>query len=573
MNIENTLNNMQHNKKSQYWIFFSVLVFLALFMMWCFGSSSSYSGYDFTFHYRRLYTLADALQHGIYPSFYVDFSNVDGYGYFTKGFYSDIILVPFALVAIFSNIYFAYDAMIFTMTVLCGVFMYHTIRVIYKSSYAASLSAILYTFAVYRLYDIYQRAALAEALSFTFLPIVFLGLYYVIKGDYRKWYVLAIGYSLLIYTHAIASVLMFVTLIILVFIYYKSFLKEPKRILYLVLAGVVTVVLTAYYTFPMLEQLSSNSFYLDSRSPGGGAGYGKVGFDYILWGFISGIAYPHRELWTGIGVILTLVVFLRFFVPKNKSQLLRSVDIGVIIGICFIIAISRIFPWGRFPFSLLGFIQYPWRLYEFVSFFFAVAGGYYVSLVFTKHNQRFVVSIVFIVATMATTYIQSENYKSLDLNGGVLTQARASLVEPNYENGYNLIGREYLPSKLIDISYIRDRKEKVDFRNEDTQIENLRREYNTTLFSVLVNKIDTLELPLLYYYGYSVTLNGEKLPVYQSDLGLVEVITDESGEIEAYYGGTTLQKTSLYISLIGLLILCVYIYIPQGARRINNGTI
>lgn len=565
------LNNIQHNKKNQYWIFFSVLVFLALFMMCCFGSSSSYSGYDFPFHYRRLYTLSDALRHGIYPSFYVDFSNVDGYGYFTKGFYSDLILVPFALIAIFTDMYFAYDAMIFTMTILCGVFMYHTVKTIYKNSYIASLSAILYTFAVYRLYDIYQRGALAEALSFTFLPIVFLGLYCIIKGDYRKWYVLAIGYTLLIYTHVIASVLMFVTLIILVLVYYKSFFKEPKRIGYLFLAGAVTVVLTSYYTLPMLEQLSSNSFYLDSRSPGGGAGYGKVGFDYILWGFVSGIAYPHGELWTGIGIVLTLIIFLRFFVPKEKSQALRSVDIGVIIGICFIVAISRIFPWGRFPFSLLGFIQYPWRLYEFVSFFFAVAGAYYASRVFIKDKQRFIVFAVLILITMVTTYIQSENYKSLDPNGGSLTKERAALVEPTYANGYNLIGREYLPSKLSDISYIRNRGEDVEFRNSDTRITDLRREYNKTLFNVSVNKIDTFGLPLLYYYGYTVTLNGEKLPVFQSDFGLLEVVTDKSGNVEAYYERTTLQKISFYISLIGLLMLCIYIRL--NTRQTKNETI
>lgn len=568
MNIKDILNNIQHNKKSQYWIFFSVLVFLTLFMMYCFGSSSSYSGYDFTFHYRRLYTLMDALKHGIYPSFYVDFDNVDGYGYFTKGFYSDIILVPFALIGLYTNIYFAYDVMIFTMTILCGLFMFHAISTIYKNSYAAALSAILYTFAVYRLYDIYQRGALAEALSFTFLPIVFLGLYYVISGDYRKWYVLAIGYSLLIYTHTIASVLMFVTLIILICIYYKSFLKEPKRILYLFIAGIVTVLLTAYYILPMLEQLYSNSFYLDSRSPGGGAGYGKVGFDYILWGFVSGIAYPQKELWTGIGIVLTLVIFLRFFVPKGKSQALKSVDIGVIIGICFIIATSRIFPWGRFPFSLVGFIQYPWRLYEFVSFFFAVAGGYYSSRVFIKYKQRSVVFAVLIVATIITTYIHSENYKSLDPNGGTFTEVRASLIEPTYENGYNLIGREYLPSKLTDISYIYERGEAFESRNIDTRITDLKRKYNTTLFNVSVNKSDTLSLPLLYYYGYTVTLDGEKLPIYQSDNGLLEIIVDKSGHIEALYGGTTLQKVAMYVSLISLLILCIYIVLNR--KRIKN---
>ncbi|WP_029903168.1 hypothetical protein [Prevotella sp. 10(H)] len=566
--MEHFQNKIQQIKKNQYLIFLGVLVFLALFMMFCFGSSSSYSGFDFNFHYRRLFTLIDALQHGVYPSFYVDFANVDGYGYFTKGFYSDIIMVPFAAVGIFTSVYFAYDLMIFTMTVLCGVFMYHTVNVIYKSRYAASLSAVLYTFAVYRLYDIYQRGALGEALSFTFLPLVFLGAYYIIKGDYKKWYVLAIGYSLLIYTHVIASVLMFVTLLILMIVYNRSLVKEPKRLLYLVLAGLVTILLTAYYTFPMLEQLSSNSFYLDTHSPGGGAGYGKVGLDYILWGFVSGIAYPENLLWTGIGIILTLLLFFRFFIKGKDNQKLKSVDIVVIIGICFIIATSHIFPWGKFPFNLLSFIQYPWRLYEFVTFFFAVAGAYYISLLFVSNRQRICMAIIVVLATMATVYIHSENYKSLDSSVNLPEEERLQAVLPTYENGYNLIGREYLPSKLVDIYYVHTRGEKVESKNEDTRISDLRRDYNATVFNVSLDKPDTLALPLVYYYGYSAVMDGEKLPVNQNDMGLVNVVADKSGEIKAWYAGTTVQKASLYISVISILSLCLYVTL--SIRRKKN---
>ncbi|GAB6119126.1 hypothetical protein [Dysgonomonas termitidis] len=572
MNIDNLSGGIQSNKKSQYYIFFVVLVFLTLFMMFCFGSSSSGSGFDFSFHYRRLYTLIDALEHGVYPSFYVDFANVDGYGYFTKGFYSDVIMVPFAFVGTFTSVYFAYDVMVFTMTILCGVFMYHTVSVVYKSSYTASIAAILYTFAVYRLYDFYQRGALAEALSFTFLPIVFLGVYYIIKGDYRrKWYVLATGYSLLIYTHTIASVLMFVTLLVLLIIYSRSLIKEQKRLIYLLLAGIVTIFVTSYYTFPMLEQLSSNSFYLDSRSPGGGAGYGKVGFDYILWGFISGIAYPDRELWTGTGILLTLLLFFRFFIKRKKDDKLRSADIGVIIGICFIIAISRIFPWGRFPFSLLSFIQYPWRLYEFVSYFFAIAGAYYLSSVIIKDRQRLVVAAIIVLAVMATTYMQSENYKSIDSSKDLPASVKALALEPTYENGYNLIGREYLPSALEDIHYVHSRGEKVEGMNDSTQISNLRREYNTVVFNVSLNKPDTLTLPLLYYLGYMATLDGEKLDVMQGDMAFVNVPVTRSGEVRAWYGGTTIQRISLYISLISVLSLCVYITLLN--RKKKNGLV
>ena len=409
MKLNNLLHNIRQNKKYQFWLFFAILVFLTLFMMLCNGSSTSYQGYDFYFHYRRLDVLIDAIRNGTFPN-YIDYSNVEGYGYFTKGFYCDIIFIPFALIGLFTSTYTAYDAMIFTMTILCGIFSYHAVRVIYKSSYVASLASILYTFAIYRLYDVYQRAALGETLSFTFLPLIFLGLYHIIKGDYKKWYILTIGYSLLIFTHVISSVLMFLTLLIMLVVYYKPILKEPKRISYLFLAGLVTIAVTAYYIFPVIEQLTSNTFLY---SGAGKAGYGKVGFDLVFWGFISGIFYPYRTIWSGVGIILTLLVLLRFFIKNRKAEELKSIDIGVIIGICFIIASSRIFPWGTFPFSLIGFIQYPWRLYEFASCFFAVAGAYYLSLLFVNNKSRIIAFTLIVVATMATIYIHSQNYKYL----------------------------------------------------------------------------------------------------------------------------------------------------------------
>ncbi len=553
--LDNLISNIQYNKKNQFWLFFAILVFLTLFMMLCNGLSTSYQGYDFYFHYRRLDVLIDAIRHGAFPN-YIDYSNVEGYGYFTKGFYCDVILIPFALIGLFTNTYIAYDAMIFVMTILCGVFTYHTVKVIYKSSYVALLAGILYTFAIYRLYDVYQRAALGEMLSFTFLPLIFLGLYHIVKGDYKKWYILTIGYSLLIFTHVISSVLMFLTLLIILVIYYKPILKEPKRIGYLFLAGLVTVAITAYYLFPVFEQLASNTFLYNGA---GKAGYGKVDFDLVFWGFLSGILYPDRAIWSGVGIILILLILLRFFIKGKKTEELRGADIGVIIGICFIIASSRIFPWGTFPFSLIGFIQYPWRLYEFASWFFALGGAYYLSLLFVKNKSRAIVFAIIVVATMVTTYIHSENYKYLYSVKALQLYVRDSDENPTFENRYHLIGGEYFPARILAIDYIHDRGEKVEFRNKDTQISNLERNDNVTSFDAEVHSADSLVLPLIYYKGYSVTQNGLNLPIEQSSTGLVQIPVDKSGRVEAYYKGTTMQWVSFYISIISILAFSIFI--------------
>ena len=117
---------IQLSKKNQYWTFLFLLFFLALFMMFCNGFSSDYSGFDFFFHYRRLHALTEAFKLGIYPS-YLDFSNAEGYGYFSNAFYPDVILIPFDSIGIFTGTFFAYDFIIFTMTIMCGDFMYQKI--------------------------------------------------------------------------------------------------------------------------------------------------------------------------------------------------------------------------------------------------------------------------------------------------------------------------------------------------------------------------------------------------------------------------------------------------------------
>lgn len=311
--------------------------------------------------------------------------------------------------------------------------------------------SILYTFSVYRLIDIYPRGALGEVFAFTFLPIVFWGLYHIIKGNYHKWYVIAIGFSLLIFSHIISTVLAFITVVIVLIIYYKPLIKEPKRILYLMLAGVTAVAITSSYIFPLFEQLSSNTFLyenndwsLPSRT--------KLPLLHLLWALFCGFVFPKDIMVTGIGILLTLSIFIRFFI-KGKPEGIKSVDIGVFIGLFYILASSSLFPWGgRFPFSLLSFIQYPTRFYLFVTCFFAVAAAFYLSAVFVKSRQRQVIALVIVVCTIFTMYMHSENYKYMHRT--YINQTNEKPVPGNF---FYLNGGEYVPARVRSANYVQAR--------------------------------------------------------------------------------------------------------------------
>lgn len=557
--IDILLNGVASNRKYQFWVFIIVLLFMSLAMVYFYLPFEP--GHDSYFHFGRLQSLMDAFRECrffIYP----DYRVMEGYGYFTRAFYSDFLLLPFALIGNVTNIEFAYQFMVFTMTVLCGIFTYKMVVRIYDSPYAAAISSLLFTFAMYRLLDIYHRGALAEASSFTFIPLIFWGLHEIIKGDYRKWYILTIGYSLLILTHALSSVLMFITMLIILAICYKSLIKEPKRIWYLVLSGMVTIPIIAYFFFPMIEQMLSNTFYYDAN-PLTSMQDNILGTYAIIWGLFSGIVYPERAFIPGTGLLLTCAIILRLFVYE-KSERLKSVDIGVIIGFVYIFASSYLFPWSVFPFNKLSLIQMPWRLYEFSSFFFAIAGGYYLSRIL-KSNRRFlIVGIMVCISILFVMINDAKMYHDVRSTVGIEK-------EKNVSNNYHLIGLEYLPEKVPSVEYIASRGNVVKIGEAIVDIYGLTKYGDELNFNVSIEKPEILELPFIYYKGYKATLNGNALTVCESKNGLVEVLAEKSGHIEVHYGGTAVQKISWFISLFSILGLCIYLLIFRNKYKKVKG--
>jgi len=554
-----SLYSLLSDKRYQFRIFLFVLVSLSILATFLYGNQL-FGGDDYYFHNARFEALMQSLKDGTFPS-YIDYTGMYGYGYLIKPFYSDFILIPYAALGNVTSKEFAYIFLLFSMTILCGIFMYITVNKVYKSSYAAAISALLYTFALYRLLDVYHRAALGEALSFTFLPIVFLGLHYIVKGDYRKWYIITIGFSLMILTHVLSSVLLFITVIIILLISYKDLLKEPKRIYYLILAGFVTFIIAGYYIFPFLEQIFSNTFYFQKfkTSP------------YIF--SLSRLSIPEifRDMADGFslikggsktGLLLVLPVLLRFFIKKtDKTKYLKSVDIGVIIGLLYILMTSTLIPWDRIPLAYMSFIQFTWRLYEFVCYFFAVAGGYYLYLLCKSNKSKIIAFSSLVILTSLVIIIDAKNYKEMKL------PARSDK-NLNEENHYVKAGMEYVPARTpLPDPFVLERKDSVLYQQNETVISDFKRNKNIVEFTVTTHQPDSLELPLIYYKGYSASLDGKDIPVTQSSHGLVQVPVDQSGRVEACYKGTLIQKLSFCTTILSIFALCGYIFVQNRKRK------
>jgi hypothetical protein len=169
-------------------------------------------------------------------------------------------------------------------------------------------------------------------------------------------------------------------------IYYKSFVKEPVRLKYLVVSGITAFVLSSYFLLPFIEQSLSDSFYFQ-----------KAHFwwweEMPLKAIFNGIIFGNEPK-MGVNGLLAAMVCLRFFIKKDKIP--PSIDYGLIISLSCIFLCYRIIPWDVFPFTLLHFIQFPWRFMLTSVFLLSIAVGFYVSVLLARQPVRKALFFLFI---------------------------------------------------------------------------------------------------------------------------------------------------------------------------------
>lgn len=554
--VNNIIIKLPTMNRLHIWIYLFILMFLALAMIYFYQPTCDAG--DFYVHYNRLQILMDAIRDGKYP-IYMDYRMMSGYGYFLKAFYCDIILVPFALIGNYTNILTALNAMYLISTILCGLFTYIATKRIFKNAFTASIAGLLFAFAAYRIFDFYVRGAIAEALSFTFIPIIFWGLYEIINGDYRKWYIIAIGFTLTIFSHLLASVLALLMIIIFLLIYNKSFRNEPKRIRYLLIAGLITFLLTSCYIWPMIEQMLSNTFYYTSKPLFGSISYSAIKPHDVILGMINGVSTINTRFLPTIGGLIIFPLFCRFFIFET-TKLTHAADIISIIGLVLLVACTTLFPWNIFPFTLFNFIQFTWRLLEFSSLFLSISGAYYLTIALRTNMRRLMTMIILLVIFIPIFIHGSIAYRIMACNN--------KTPELSYSYEYNgFIGAEYLPAKIPSVDFINKRGKDSIRTEQNTLICYFKKDEGNITFEAETSGPDKVELPLIYYKGYRARSDNKHIDIHESDNGLVEILVNGSGKVEVWYEGTTIQRISWYVSLISIFMLIIYIFTINYRRQ------
>ena len=537
-------------------------------------------GHDISFHLARIDGVAEALKHAQIP-IRIDGIDQEGYGYASPIFYPSLFLViPGLLKMMGTSTLFAYKVLVISINIATVWIMYYSVRRMLNNKNIAVLTAVLYTTGIYRLTDIYTRAAIGEALAMAFLPLIVWGLYEIVIANRRKWMIAAAGFSCVLQSHVLSLEICGVFTILFLLWHIGKFIREPERIISLIKAGVLTVMLNLWYIIPFLSYSSLDLKVFNDQEDLHETGiYVSQMFQNFV-GFMGedhGLENSGGEMPLSIGIaVLTGCIFFCFYAFVNREYNEPDSKIGKEClgwGIAALFFTLFLFPWDLVAsIPLIGRIfctvQFAWRYLSIALVLLCIPAGI--------GYHRFITGFC-------------EGRKMSGRNGVIAVSAVICVSSLYFLDsvsavpGWNKVETEYIGASNKDALYLFEASEDFSVRAEEMEpkvqaygkskalFENAQRSYLSFETDIMVKTFaegSYLEVPLYWYPGYyALTDSGESLPVFQTDAGLVGVMMPEYDcHIRVAYGENLIWKIADYISGVILLVICGDVLI-KGAKN------
>jgi hypothetical protein len=503
---------------------------------------------DMPFHLARIQSIKANLQLGnILPTIYGD--SINDFGYASSLFYPDLLLyIPAILALAGLELIRAYQIFLVLITITTAVSMYFaTNRLLSNlkiSQYyvqnpshfftveqeLAILATLFYIAFPYRLINIYLRGALGEILSFVFLPIVAWGLTEVFCVKKGNWRILTFGMLGLLYSHVITTLMVSICILMLIIIKFRQSWQQKYMLLKSIL---MTAFLSAAFLLPLIEQMQSNQFYYNVKNP----------FGSLTEQAITICTPPHSNLLLIIYLMAMALIYYCYVWLKKKQWYPRTALL-FLTTVFLCIMTTNLFPWSLVEnIPLMKYIQFPWRIFLLVAYSFSMLCA--------------IVSFHFLARKFSFWYF---SLTTIAIISGFLTSNILMLIADNYAEPITYkppvisIGRgEYLPAKF----------NRASMKRPATPIP-LTGELSIERYAKTGNKIDlifsnasnelTLEFPVIYYIGYNAYLNNKRLPISQSENGLVQLSIQaaKSGHITIQFEHSTLKIIAYIISITTL---------------------
>ncbi|MCE2272718.1 hypothetical protein ACXOVH_03660 [Streptococcus thermophilus] len=387
-----------------------------------------------------------------------------------------------------------------------------------------------------------------------FLPLIFAGAYQVFKGDYRKWPMLSIGMTLLVYSHLLS---VFIATLLLT-IYFLIFLicadERKKRIMALINAVLSCTLMSLFQIVPLIEQILFTKLSSPVTFP----------LNNQLFNFKQLIMVNLvNQLDKQVGFVLfisVVVICLRLRYIEKTWRIL------FVISLCLLLATTCLVNWEKFPLDLLKVLQFPWRLNGFTTIFLSYL------LVVVLLNLKKYIYVSFMILAIFMNTVSVMRTCNLLAEEPVKVAFRELSERNDY---YKLTHSVFVPDYTNEISkgtktnIIPDDPRWRVVQHEvylDKQLVNsVQSSYSasaaTFQFTNSHNKSEIAYLPVYFYKGQIVYLDGKKVVSSLSEWSSTAVaVPPGTHTLRVTYSYTLLAKISFIISLFSTFIfLLIYI--------------
>lgn len=525
---------------------------------------------------RLIETLKSIKTGGIFPVIMQNLCN--GFGYSWNLFYSPLTAyLPLIFRILGVSFGVCLKLFMFFVSIASGYSMYFFMRKILSDKeieenrkiYISILAASFYIMAPYRLTDMYKRVAVSELTSFIFIPIIFNGLYTIINQK-KKSLILAFGVIGLLLSH---SLIAFYTAI-LCLIYLLVNIKEIKlsQLFELLRNLMISLLITAFYWIPLIESRLSANYEVFNQAH-------MVREDALISLKVEPaelLFIKNNRMAYFLGLPIIVGIVLTFIIAK-KIKDKKNYFLFLVLGLICVILTLDFIPFEKFP-NVMKMMQFSFRLLEFSTFFLTVIASINLGYTIKKFNLFPLIVLIFVMGDLLIPIVNNISYEDEYYSEELLMQT-IPITEKTGRVHAGCASFEYLPTKAFEHrDYIVSREDTAIALDGDVEITDFNKNGLNSTFKAKGN--GTIELPYIYYIGYTAKIDNKEVDITESENGFCQInintneLTSSQNEltgintnttennlvkVEVSYTGTLAMKVSLAISIIATLILTGFI--------------
>lgn len=512
---------MKRSKCVRQWkIFYCLIIFLLLSfadLYVYFKMNTILLGTDTLFHYSRVQEIYENLKHGAFFTWIsTRYFQQTGVGSYL--FYPDIFLYFWALLKFIFPPVRAFYVWITLLIFLTYVSSFCSMYSYCKQTKKSVLFSLIYTTMPYHLFLGLWNGTLGEFIAYTFLPIAFVGVYHIFWGDKNKWWLLALGMSLVLYSHLVSAfiIVMFIGVVI-IFKLITSYFLLKTRMSSLAKAVLFTTLTTCPFWFLFIIEgpvaTPQNSFM-------------------VLHNLTDIINISiNNTIGAGIGLILLITALIGGIFAYKKKQ-----DLSIyLIGLFFFIASTNIIPYQIFNHikiirNTLGLIQMPGRLLSFSAVFLSVIAAELITKIINKFNHKKLVIALTIMFSIVMFWSETlPEYSLLNKIPELSVSSKKDQILPTLKrisnNSYDNLFSYLIPAGETD--YYHKTKQQTHssinsltasiinhtcyINSRKTKLTSIEKGNNLISYRLETNKDSNIDLPIVYYPDDNVTVNGKKV--------------------------------------------------------------